>query len=168
MNTLRHTLLCLSVTSLLGLAACGTPPAPMHTPMQTPMAMPMPAPAPAPALTRFSARLSGASEVPVVMGSADGMVEASLSPNSRVFTWKVSHTGLTGPVTAAHFHGPAPAGQNAGVALPIVGPLTSPISGGATLSPGQVADLMAGRWYVNVHTAANPNGEIRGQLSVRP
>ena len=40
----------------------------------------------------------------------------------------------------------------------------SPIEGQATLSPAQVADLMAGKWYANVHTAANKGGEIRGQI----
>ena len=43
-------------------------------------------------------------------------------------------------------------------------PIVSPLQGSATLTDAQAADLMAGRWYVNIHTAANPNGEIRGQL----
>jgi hypothetical protein len=72
---------------------------------------------------------------------------------------------LSGDATAAHFHGPATPGVNAGVTVPMKAPLTSPITGEATLTPEQAADLMAGKWYFNVHTAANPGGEIRGQLT---
>jgi hypothetical protein len=71
---------------------------------------------------------------------------------------------MTGPVTAGHFHGPAPAGSNAGVVVPFAGPLASPIIGSATLTPAQVDQLKSGLWYINLHTAANPGGEIRGQV----
>jgi hypothetical protein len=64
----------------------------------------------------------------------------------------------------AHFHGPAPVGVNAGVIVPVKGSVASPIRGEATLTPEQSADLLAGKWYFNVHTAANPGGEIRGQV----
>ena len=80
----------------------------------------------------------------------------------------MTYSGLTGPVTGGHFHGPALAGQNAGVVVPFAAGLVSPITGSATLTPTQVADLSAGKWYVNLHTAANPGGEIRGQVTVRP
>jgi hypothetical protein len=63
----------------------------------------------------------------------------------------------------AHFHGPAEPGKNAGVAVPIPG-TASPMNGSATLTDAQAADLMAGKWYVNVHTAENKGGEIRGQV----
>jgi hypothetical protein len=59
-------------------------------------------------------------------------------------------------------------GDNAGVVVPLSGSLASPIKGTATLTAAQVADLKAGKWYVNVHTAANPGGEIRGQVNVQP
>lgn len=121
-----------------------------------------------PTSTALSARLSGASEVPAVMTDATGIVEASLGSGTNVLTWKITYSGLSGPATGAHFHGPAMAGQNAGVVVPISAPLASPISGSATLTPAQAADLSAGRWYVNLHTAANPNGEVRGQMGVRP
>ena len=81
-----------------------------------------------------------------------------------MLTWKLSYSGLTGPATAAHFHGPAVAGSNAGVVIPFASP-ASPIEGQATLTAAQAADLLAGKWYANVHTAANKGGEIRGQVT---
>jgi hypothetical protein len=116
----------------------------------------------------LSAQLSGASEVPVVTTNAAGRVEASFNPSSNLLTWKITYSDLSGTATGAHFHGPAMEGQNAGVVIPVTAPLTSPISGSATLTPSQAADILAGKWYVNLHTAANPNGEARGQVSVAP
>lgn len=113
-------------------------------------------------------QLSGTSEVPPVMGSASGTMQAKLDTQSNVLTWTIAYSGLTGPATAGHFHGPAQAGQNAGVALPLAGSLASPIRGSATLSAAQLADVMSGKWYINLHTAANPGGEIRGQLNLQP
>ena len=66
----------------------------------------------------------------------------------------------------AHFHGPAMPGANAGVAVPFPN-AASPAAGETILTPVQVNDLMAGKWYVNVHTAANPGGEIRGQVMMK-
>jgi CHRD domain len=112
-----------------------------------------------------SARLTAASEVPPVASNASGSLEGTLNPHSGVLTWTLTYADLSGPATGAHFHGPAMAGQNAGVVVPFTGSLTSPIRGSATLNETQQADVKAGRWYVNVHTAANPGGEIRGQLA---
>ena len=114
----------------------------------------------------LSALLTGAAEVPPTTTSATGMAEATLDKGTRVLTWKVTFTGLTGPASAAHIHGPAAAGNNAGVVIPFKGTV-SPMEGQATLTEAQIADLLAGKWYVNVHTAANKGGEIRGQLMPR-
>jgi CHRD domain len=114
--------------------------------------------------TALKAKLSGANEVPANASAGSGMLDASLDKQTNVLTWTVTYAGLTGPVKAGHFHGPAAAGANAGVALGFSGSVESPIKGSATLTPAQVADLMAGKWYVNLHTAANPGGEVRGQL----
>ena len=111
----------------------------------------------------FTAKLSGASEVPAVTSGGMGMAEATLNKDTNVLKWKVTYSGLTGPAVAGHFHGPAAAGSNAGVVVPFTS-VASPIEGQATLTPAQVSDLMAGKWYANVHTAANKGGEIRGQL----
>ena len=66
---------------------------------------------------------------------------------------------------AAHFHGPAAAGANAPPVVPVPATaLASPIKGDATLTDAQAADLAAGKWYFNIHTAAHGPGEIRGQV----
>jgi hypothetical protein len=115
------------------------------------------------AVVNFKADLKGASEVPPNNSAGSGQVTATYDTSTKKLSWKGSYSGLSGPATAAHFHGPAPSGKNAGVAVPI-SPNTSPFQGSATLTDAQAADLMAGQWYANVHTAANKAGEIRGQL----
>ena len=94
-----------------------------------------------------------------------GKAEMTYDTATKQLTWTVTFDGLTGPSTAAHFHGPAEPGKNAGVALLIGNNPTSPAKGMATLTDAQAADLQGGRWYVNVHTAANRGGEIRGQVT---
>lgn len=111
----------------------------------------------------FSGAMNAASEVPPNMTRGSGLAEAWLNRDTNVLKYKITYEGLSGPATAAHFHGPAAAGANAGVVLPFASP-ASPIEGQATLTPAQAADLVAGKWYANIHTAANPGGEIRGQM----
>ena len=115
-----------------------------------------------------TATLSSASEVPVTKSAGTGSLQAHVNKDTRLFNWTVTYSGMTGPLTGGHFHGPAMAGSNGPVVVPFSGSLASPISGSATLSDAQMADLMAGKWYVNLHTAANPGGEIRGQVMVQP
>jgi hypothetical protein len=115
--------------------------------------------------TEFKATLTGASEVPPVTSQASGEVTLSLEPESRIVSWVAKFGDLGGPATAAHFHGPAAAGANAPPIITVPsGVLLSPGIGVATLSPAQVDDLEAGKVYFNIHTAAHPGGEIRGQL----
>ena len=112
----------------------------------------------------YKANLTTAAQVPPVDGKGTGTLTASYDPASKKLTYTVNYKDLTGPATAAHFHGPADAKANAGVVVPVNGALTSPIKGEATLTDAQAADLAAGKWYFNVHTAANKGGEIRGQV----
>lgn len=112
----------------------------------------------------FTAKLDGASETPPNDSKGTGDAAVSLDTATKKITWTVNYSGLSGPATMAHFHGPAPAGKAAGVAVPIVPDAPSPAKGGAMLTDAQIGDLRGGLWYVNVHTAAHPGGEIRGQL----
>ena len=111
----------------------------------------------------FAATLDNAQEVPPTKATATGNVAMTFDGETKLLTWKGSYSGLTGAATAAHFHGPAPAGKNAPVVVPIA-EFGSSFEGKATLTAPQSSELLAGELYVNVHTAANPNGEIRGQV----
>ncbi len=112
----------------------------------------------------YRATMSGKSEVPPTSSTGSGDVLATLNTDTKQLSYTMTYMGLTGPATAAHFHGPADAGQNAGVAVPIGNNPPSPSSGTVTLTDAQMKDLEAGKWYANVHTADNKGGEIRGQL----
>ena len=115
----------------------------------------------------FKVTLTGAQQVPPVQTSATGTADLSYDPATRVVTWSVTCSGLSGPPTMAHFHGPAAAGKNGPVAIWLTEkgkPAASPIKGQATLTPEQAQQFNAGEWYINVHTQANPGGEIRGQV----
>ena len=112
----------------------------------------------------FHATMDTATEVPAKTGPGKGEAHATLDTVTKQLTYDVTFSGLSGPATAAHFHGPADKGANAGVVVPFTAPVASPYHGTATLTDAQIADLEAGKWYVNVHTAANPGGEIRGQV----
>ena len=114
-------------------------------------------------IIHFAATLSGADEVPAKSTAGKGTVTAELETKERSLAFRATYSDLSGPATMAHFHGPADAGANAGVQIAVKDP-SSPIGGAAQLTQEQVDQLLAGKWYFNVHTAANPGGEIRGQL----
>jgi hypothetical protein len=113
---------------------------------------------------KYKVPLDGKSEVPPNSSTGTGTADIDYDPATKKLSWKVTYSGLTGPATAAHFHGPAEAGKNSGVAVPIANIASSPAEGSATLTDTQAADFLAGKYYVNIHTAANPGGEIRGQV----
>jgi len=116
----------------------------------------------------FKVDLNGAQQVPPVQTAAAGTADLTYDAATRVLTWNVTYNGLSGPATMAHLHGPAATGKNA---PPVIwlrekgAAVSSPIKGQATLTPEQAQQMMAGDWYINVHTQANPNGEIRGQVT---
>lgn len=111
---------------------------------------------------KFKADLKGGEEVPPIQTSATGTADITYDSDSKNLSWTIEHSGLSGDVTAAHFHGPAPIGENAPPVVPI--DVSALAKGSATLDDAQAADLTEGRWYLNLHTAANPDGEIRGQV----
>jgi hypothetical protein len=118
------------------------------------------------ATVQYSARLSGAREVPKTDSKGKGKFEGTFDTQTKVLNYTLTFDGLSGPATAAHIHGPATRAQNAGVVAPLgdKNP-TSPVTGSVTLTDDQAKALASSKLYANVHTAANPGGEIRGQIS---
>ncbi len=115
-------------------------------------------------MMKFHATLNAATEVPPKKSEGTGTLDATLDTTTKALTYTITYSGLTGPATMAHFHGPALPGANAGVVVPFKS-AASGASDTVTLTDAQIADLEAGKWYTNVHTAANPSGEIRGQVT---
>ena len=122
------------------------------------------APAAFAATENFSADLKAASEVPANDSKGSGALTATYDTASKKLTYTANYKDLSGPATMAHFHGPADTKTNAGVVVPVkeMAPMT--LKGEATLTDAQAADLQAGKWYFNIHTAAHKGGEIRGQV----
>lgn len=117
------------------------------------------------ATLHVKADLKGASEVPATDSQGTGTLTGTLDTSTNEFQYHIEYSGLTGPVVAAHFHGPAAPGAKGKPQVPVKGsPIASPIDGKATLTPEQVKDLEDGKWYFNLHTQANPGGEVRGQI----
>lgn len=117
-----------------------------------------------PSVVNMTTALNATQEVPPTNSPAVGQGVLTFDRESRQLTWNIEYAGLSAPLQAAHFHGPAAPGANAGVQVPIqVGP--SPLKGSATLTETQAQLLTGGRMYVNLHTANFPGGEIRGQVS---
>jgi len=113
----------------------------------------------------MTANLSAAQELPPANSQGRGDAQMMLDPSSKLLRWTVNYSGLSGPATAAHIHTGAQ-GANGPVAINLSpgGPPQNPITGTATLTDAQMQQLMSGQAYVNVHTQANPNGEVRGQV----
>ena len=116
---------------------------------------------------KFKADLKGSEEVPPVETDATGTADVTYDSDAKTLAWRVEYSGLSGDPTAAHFHGPAGPGENAPPVVGIeVGP--SPIEGSIEVTEEQAAaleDLTTERWYLNIHTAEHPEGEIRGQVT---
>jgi hypothetical protein len=114
----------------------------------------------------FKVPLTGAEEVPPVTTAGKGNADLTWDPSTRVITWDITDSGLTGPVTMAHVHN-GPDGKNGPVLIWLTqkgSEATGPIKGEATLTPEQAKQFEAGDWYINVHTKDHPAGEIRGQV----
>ena len=119
------------------------------------------------ATVSYTARLASRNEIPKTDSKGTGRLNATFDTKTKAFAYTLTFDGLTGPATAAHIHGPATRAQSAGVVAPLgdKNP-TSPVSGSVTFTDDQVKMLQSAKLYTNVHTAANPGGEIRGQIIV--
>ncbi len=102
---------------------------------------------------------------PATPATATGNAAINFDTISKQLTWNINFSGLSAAAVAAHFHGPAGVGQAAGVQVNIgtISGLSSPMAGSTVLTTAQENELLSGLWYINIHTALNPPGEIRGQ-----
>ncbi len=117
---------------------------------------------------KLSSALNIGQETTRVKGAkagAAGRFTATL--NGTTLKWTLTFKNLSGSAMAAHIH-TAPRGVAGPVIVPLCSPCTSPASGTATLTAAEVKDLLARKDYANVHTAKNPAGEIRGQITKAP
>ncbi|MGA7329295.1 MAG: CHRD domain-containing protein [Rhodomicrobium sp.] len=112
----------------------------------------------------YKVELKSSEEVPPNTSKGTGSADVTYDPATKLLKWGVTYSGLTGAATMGHIHGPAEPGKNAPVIIPFA-KVDSPITGSATLTDEQAAELKAGKLYINIHTAENKGGEIRGQLT---
>jgi CHRD domain len=126
---------------------------------------------------RLGVVLSGANETPATTSTALGTMDIFYSKETRMLSYTVNWSGLTGAVTAMHIHGLGPTGYAAGIIqtftltaitkCPTVSNTSCGTYKGTFLADGVVVkeqDIINGMYYINIHTAANPGGEIRGQI----
>lgn len=111
---------------------------------------------------KYTAELTGAEQTPPVESAAKGTVDATYDPDTMMLSWTIDYSDLSGEPTAAHFHGPAAAGEEAPPVVPVE--VANIKDGSATLTKEQADELGSGMLYFNIHTAQNPKGEIRGQV----
>jgi hypothetical protein len=121
----------------------------------------------------ISASADGAQETPPVITLGTGTLTGTYDDVTNSLIWSGTFTGLNSGTTTAHFHGPAAPGVGpAGVQVGMTGganifPLgvtSGAFSGSATITDTQESQLLAGLWYMNIHTATSAGGEIRGQV----
>ncbi|HHJ40430.1 MAG: hypothetical protein AXA67_07975 [Methylothermaceae bacteria B42] len=109
----------------------------------------------------------GTEEVPPVKSKSYGAVTAIYDEDTNTllygFEWRF-HSDIE--ATAAHFHGPGGRGESAGIRIDL-GPVegnSGKKRGSVNLSDSEETELLSGQWYINVHSTANPAGEIRAQM----
>ena len=115
-------------------------------------------------MLKFTTEMTGTAGVPPNDSAATGTAEVTLDTVAKTVTWVFTHEGLSGDMTASHIHGPATATEAAG---PVIDTTGETMEGSAPITDAQAAELMAGMYYLNVHTEKFPDGEIRGQLALK-
>ncbi len=117
----------------------------------------------------LSGNANGAQEAPMrVTTSATGTISGTYNTNTNILQYNITWNGLSDAPTGMHFHGPANPGEAAGVKIGITG-FTAAATGSVNKSDtlkteADETELLQGKWYYNIHTAAYPEGEIRGQI----
>jgi hypothetical protein len=117
--------------------------------------------------------VTGEQEVPEKVTKASGKLDVSYNKKTKILTYKITWSGLSGIPVGSHIHGEAPRGENAGIKHDFTALLPKTTSG--TFSNSVLVDevaireegLLDGLYYVNIHTPANPGGEIRGQIEFK-
>ncbi|MDP8996236.1 MAG: CHRD domain-containing protein [Pseudomonadota bacterium] len=109
----------------------------------------------------FTAKMDGASETPPTDSKGTATADVKVDTAAKTISWTIKSADLTGPATMAHFHGPAAVGVKAPPEIDISKSIDS---GTSPITDAQLADLQAGKLYLNIHTAKFPDGEIRGQV----
>jgi Cu/Zn superoxide dismutase len=127
---------------------------------------------PAP-VQKFTAVLDGEQQVPSVSSAGTGAGTVLLNAAENQITVNLTFSGLTSNAGAAHIHGPAVVGGNAGVLFDFSSVTPAATSGTIpeqtfAISSAQVTQLREGRFYFNIHTANFSGGEIRGQILLAP
>jgi len=110
----------------------------------------------------FKVMLDGKNETPPNDSKAKATADVQVDTSAKTLTWTIKSDDLTGPATAAHFHGPAAVGAKAPPEIDISKMIDK---GTSPLTDAQLADFEAGKIYLNIHTAKFPDGEIRGQVT---
>ncbi len=116
---------------------------------------------------QYNFPIDGLQEVPPTPSPGTGWGMVTFDTDTNLISWNITFQDLLAPATAAHLHGPANYGQNAGVQVGLGTPV-SPMIGSATITPTQESQLLGGLWYVNIHSQVFPGGEIRGQVVPEP
>jgi len=119
-------------------------------------------------ILHFRAKLAPSSEAPPSQRRGEGLAELTLDTESKLLSWKVTYSGLSGPLTGAHFKAPPEPGSVVGATMDLAPPLANPVVSSTRLNDIQIGDLRAGLWSVNLLTAKCPRGELRGDLERAP
>jgi hypothetical protein len=117
---------------------------------------------------KLSGAATGANERPdPVTTEATGTLSGTYNKEDNMLDYTITWNNLSAPAAAMHFHGPAGPEETAPPVVPITGFATETsgtYTGMATLTEEQEADLLAGKWYYNIHTSTHQGGEIRAQV----
>ena len=113
-------------------------------------------------MLKFHADMVASEATPPTDSKGKGTAHVTVNTDTKKVSWTLKADGLTDDATAAHIHGPAAVGAKA---APEIDMSKAIMEGSADITDAQLADIKAGKTYVNVHTAKFPDGEIRGQLA---